>query len=160
MLVRLSLLGFLPCFSAHSADILTAAKAAAGGSQSLTGEVATNNGSPLNVIPWEGLAGNCEESASCIPANSVSIGQTWAEHRSFQITKTPAPHVAKISLNESKEKRWAHCRRVPKIPPACGCITCHPLQCPWQCSLGEMKRCLSKCPSVTQRAAALLAALR
>lgn len=51
MLVRLSLLGFLPCFSAHSADILTAAKAAAGGSQSLTGEVATNNGSPLNVIP-------------------------------------------------------------------------------------------------------------
>lgn len=109
MFIRLSWLGFLPCFSAHSADVLTAAKAAAkadaGGSQSLIGEVATNNGSPLNVIPSESLAGNWKESASCIPANSVSVGQIWGEYRSFQITKTPAPHVAKISLNESKEQR-------------------------------------------------------
>lgn len=51
MLIRLSWLGFLPCFSAHSADVLTAAKAAAGGSQSPIREVATSNGSPLNVIP-------------------------------------------------------------------------------------------------------------
>jgi len=51
MLVGLSWLGFLPCFSAYSADVLTAAKATAGGSQSLTGEVAINNGSPLNVLP-------------------------------------------------------------------------------------------------------------
>lgn len=55
MLVRLSLLGFLPCFSADSADVLTAANAAAnaaaGGSQSLIREVATNNGSPFSVIP-------------------------------------------------------------------------------------------------------------
>lgn len=116
MLVMLSWLGFLPCSSVDGADVLTAAKAGAGGSPSLMGQVATNNGSPLKAIPWERLADNWKESPSCIPAHSVSVGQIWAEYRSF-------------SKNQPEGKQRAEMSTLP----ACAKSPAWLLACPWQC---------------------------
>lgn len=108
-------MGFLPCSSVDSADVLTAAKAAAGSSLSLMGQVATNNGSQWNVIPWERLADDWKESPSCIPAHSVSVGLIWAEYRSFSKYQPEGKQRAEMSTLPA-------CAKMFRL-----------LACPWQC---------------------------
>lgn len=127
ILVRLSWLGFLPCFSAQSAHILTAARAVV---------VLTNSAwqwTPAKaargrLFPERGLLATRRRLPHS-PANSVSVGQICADADH----ENTCPTCSENSLCESKEQRWARCQGVPEIWLSCGRSTWQPAACPLPC---------------------------